>query len=189
MSTATVTQPDERLLTAEEYAALPDDRRTELVKGKVVEMPQPGFQHGNVQAEIAFLLRLFTKERDLGRVLTESGVITRRDPDTVHGPDVSFYSYERVPKESVPRPYAEVAPEIVFEVRSPDDRRGEVLQKAGEYLGAGALAVVVVVDPARRSAVLYGADDSIAILNVEDLLRLPPPLADWTPRVADFFPE
>jgi Uma2 family endonuclease len=188
MSTATVTQPDERLLTAEEYAVLPDDRRTELVKGKIVEMPQPGFQHGNVQAEIAFRLRLFTKERDLGRVLTESGVITRRDPDTVGGPDVTFYSYERVPKESVPQSYAEVAPEIVFEVRSPDDCRGEVLQKASEYLGAGALAVLIV-DPARRSAVLYGADDSIAFLNVEDLLRLPPPLADWAPRVADFFPE
>ena len=188
MSTATVSQPDDRLLTAEEYAALPDDRPTELVKGKVVEMPQPGFLHGKVQARIARLMANFVEDRDLGHVLTESGVVTKRNPDTVRGPDISFYSYERIPKENVPSVYAEIAPEIVFEVRSPDDRRGEVLQKAGEYLGAGALTVVVV-DPQRRSAVLHGADDSIAILNANDALRLPPPLADWTPRVADFFPE
>ncbi|HEX6986536.1 MAG TPA: Uma2 family endonuclease [Planctomycetaceae bacterium] len=188
MSTASVTQPDERLLTAEEYAALTDDRRTELVKGKVVEMPQPGFLHGKVQARIARLMANYVEDHDLGHVLTESGVVTTRDPDTVRGPDVSFYSYERIPKESVPRVYAEAPPEIVFEVRSPDDRVGEVLRKAGEYLTAGTLCVCVV-DPRRRSAVVYGEDDSVTVLSENDTLLLPPPLAGWTPRVGDFFPE
>lgn len=188
MSTATATQSDDRLLTAEEYAALSDDRRTELVRGKVIEMPSPGWPHGQSQAEIARMMGNFVADRRLGRVLTESGVITRRDPDTVRGPDVAFYSFERIPKGSEPRVYSETAPEVVFEVRSPDDRRGEVLQKAGEYLGAGTL-VVCVVDPQRRTAVLYSGDDHPVILSESDILRLPPPLSDWTPYVAEFFPE
>ena len=33
-------------------------------------------------------------EHDLGHVLSnDSGVITERDPDTVRGADISFYSY------------------------------------------------------------------------------------------------
>ncbi len=188
MSTASAPQTAERLLTAEEYAALPDDRRTELVKGKVVEMPQPGFLHGKVQARIARLLGNVADAGDLGHVLTESGVVTKRNPDTVRGPDVSFYSYERVPKDAAPRPYAEAAPEIVFEVRSPDDRSGATLLKAGEYLEAGTLAVCVV-DPQRRNAVVYSEESHPAVLGENDALRLPPPLADWTPLVRDFFPE
>lgn len=35
----------ERVITAEEFAAEPDDRRTELVQGTVVEMPPPGWLH------------------------------------------------------------------------------------------------------------------------------------------------
>ena len=188
MSTATAPQAAERLLTAEEYAALPDDRRTELVKGRIVEMPQPGFEHGVVQAEIAFLSKLFIRDRNLGRVLTESGVVTMRDPDTVRGPDVSFYSYDRVPMQVVPRPYADAAPEVVFEVRSPDDRRGEIFTKIGEYLAAGTLAVCVV-DPQRRTVVVFREEDHPVVLAENDLLRLPPPLGGWTPRVAEFFPE
>ena len=188
MSTAAPPQPGGRLLTAEEYAALPDGGRTELVEGRVFEMPQPGFLHGKVQARIARLTANFVEDRSLGHVLTESGVVTTRNPDTVRGPDVSFYSYERVPKGSVPRVYAETAPEVVFEVRSPDDRMSEVLRKAAEYLAAGTV-LVCVIDPRQRNAVAYGQDDHPLILSEDDALRLPPPLDGWTPRVRDFFPE
>ncbi len=188
MSTAAATPTVERLLTSEEYAALPDDRRTELVKGRVVEVPPPGFLHGVIQARIARLMANFVDERHAGRVLTESGTVTERKPDTVRGPDVSFYSYERVPKERNPDGYADAAPEIIFEVLSPGQGLKAVLRKAGEYLTAGTRCVCVI-DPRRRTVAVYGEDDSISLLNAEDSLRLPPPLADWTPRVGDFFPE
>ena len=188
MSTATVLASSETLLTAEEFAALPDDRKTELVAGKVIVVPPPAFVHGKVQVEIAFLLRLYLRKHDVGHVLTESGVVTTRGPDTVRGPDVSFYSYERVPRDQPPEVYAAAAPEVVFEVRSPGNRPGALLRKAGEYLGAGSLAVCIV-DPARRTAVLYVEDETVLILTEQQTLHLPEPLAQWTPRIGDFFPS
>ena len=41
----------------------------------------------------------FVEEHDLGRVMSnDSGVITERDPDTVRGADVAYYSYARLPE-------------------------------------------------------------------------------------------
>lgn len=187
MSTVAAAQP-ERLLTAEEYAVLPDNRRTELVKGRIVEVPPPGFLHGEVQVEIASLLRDHVRKHGLGRVLTESGTVTERKPDTVRGPDVSFYSFGRVPKDRSPDGYPDASPEAIFEVLSPGQGLKPVLAKVSEYLTAGTLCVCVI-DPRRRNAVVYGEDDSVTVLSEDDILHLPAPLDMWTPRVGDFFPE
>jgi Uma2 family endonuclease len=188
MSTASVSTPDERLLTAEEFAQLPDDQRTELIRGRVVEVPPPGSLHGLVQLEIASLLREYVRQAGIGRVVTESGVITSRAPDSVRGPDVSFFSFDRLPKGQVPSGYPAVMPEVVFEVLSPSQGFGGDLVKAGEYLAAGTLCVCVV-DPLRRTAVLFRQNAEVVLLSENDTLRLPPPLDGWTPRIADFFPE
>lgn len=50
-----------------------------------------------------------------------------------------------------------VAPEVVFEVRSPTDRWPKVLEKVGEYLNAGVLAVYVV-DPQAETVTMFDAD-------------------------------
>ena len=178
----------ERLLTAEEFATEPDDRRTELVQGKVIEMPPPGLRHGTVQAEIAFLLRTYVGENDLGRVVTESGLITRREPDSVRGPDVSFYSWSRIPKGHLPKGYADAAAEVVFEVLSPSQTLSELLEKAEEYLAAGVLCVCIV-DPERQSVMVHERDKPVQVLTEQDTLALPEPLHEWNPRVGDFFPE
>src|SRR5262245_28904410 len=105
-------------VTLEEFEALPrDGRMRELVKGKVVEMNVPKPKHGFICLEIGAILREFVKPRRLGRVFTnDSGVITERDPDSLRGPDVGYYSYARVPAGKVPDGYYDAVPEIAFEV-------------------------------------------------------------------------
>lgn len=95
----------EALLTIDEYAELPDDgRRTELVRGRLIELTQPNFLHGYVCSEMSFLLNAWVKAQGLGRVIgNDSGVITEHDPDTLRGADVAYYSFERLPKETVPQ--------------------------------------------------------------------------------------
>jgi hypothetical protein len=87
------------LLSAAAYARWvdPGDDPTELVRGRVVREPRLGVRHGAVQAELASLLISHVRESDAGTVLTESGVILSRDPDTVRGPDVAFYARGRLP--------------------------------------------------------------------------------------------
>ena len=57
---------DSRLITAEQYLALPEGRSTELVRGVVVEINPPGFRHGKICSRIARLIGNFVEEHDLG---------------------------------------------------------------------------------------------------------------------------
>jgi Uma2 family endonuclease len=163
----------ETLLTAEEYALLPDNGQpTELIRGRLVTMNMPSPRHGYFCNKIGRLLGDFVDAHDLGRVMSnDSGVVTRRDPDTVRGADVAFYSYHRLPKGPLPEGYAPVAPELVFEVRSVTDRWRDVLAKVAEYLNAGVL-VVGVLDPQTETLHLYHADQPPQDLTREEELVL-----------------
>lgn len=184
MTTATI---ETRLLTAEEYAALPDDgKHTELVRGRIVEMPSPTPSHGYLCLNIGSTLREYVKARDLGRVVSnDSGVKTERGPDTVRGPDVAFYSFARVPKGPLPEGYWP-APELVFEVRSPSDRWAAITAKVGEYLAAGVLAVCVL-DPETESLGVYSEHELPRRLTADDDLTLPEVFPDFRLPVKQLF--
>ena len=181
---ATATQPPQTLLTAEEFARRPDPGYPEeLVKGRIVTMPPPGARHGQLCAQIVFLLRLYLQDHDLGHILSnDSGTVTERGPDSVRGPDVSFYSYAKLPKGPLPDGYPAVPPDLVVEVLSPHDRWPKVLTKVTEYLNAG-VAVVCVLDPERRTLHLYEGDQPPRILGGDDELTFPALLGDFRVRV------
>jgi Uma2 family endonuclease len=170
---ATVIAHEPKLLTAEEYRLLPDrGERRELRRGVVVVMNPPGFRHGEVCSNVHHYVDTFVRQQQIGRTLTnDSGIITERDPDTVRGADISYYSYQRVPKDQSPVGYAGAPPEIVFEVVSPTNTRTEVAIKTGEYLRAG-VKVVCVVDPQFQTLNLHFVDRPAEKLTGDDPLTL-----------------
>jgi Uma2 family endonuclease len=186
MSTAPVTAP--ALLTAEEYAERPDPGYPEeLVRGKIVPMPQPEPRHGQICSRAVRILGTQAEDRDLGHMLSnDTGVITERGPDTVRGADVSFYSFAGVPKGPLPNRYLETPPDLIVEVHSPDDRWPTVLAKVAEYLNAGT-TVVIVLDEQRRQAPVYRADGTTRILSADETLAIPELLSDFEVRVGRFF--
>lgn len=122
------------LLTAEAFRNLPDDGQAyEFVRESAVRMVRPGYRHGRVCNLAGNALRTFVAAHDLGEVVNnDAGVVTERNPDSVRGPDVAFYSYARVPRNADPVGYPTAPPEIVFEVLSPHDRWPSVLSKTAE---------------------------------------------------------
>jgi Uma2 family endonuclease len=176
------------LLTAEEFSKLPDlGRPAELIRGAVVAMDLPGFRHGEVCGRIAYFLADFLKTRRVGRaVINNSGIITKRDPDTVRGADVAFYSFARLPRELSPKGYPSITPEVVFEVRSPSDSWPELLAKAAEYLKAGVLAVTVV-DPDTQTMQVCRPTAPPSVLTADDTLVLPEIHDDFRIVAARFF--
>ncbi len=134
---ATATQ---KLITAEEFFRMPDPpdgSKQELVRREIVTMPPPGFRHGIRQVRAATLLDQFAHTSRSGRVTVESGVVTERDPDTVRGPHVSFWSFERLPADQEPEGYPNVAPDLCVEVISPGDRLQRMTEKLREYFAPG----------------------------------------------------
>jgi Uma2 family endonuclease len=178
----------EALITAEDYAQMPDDGRcTELVRGRIIELTQPTFVHGRICYKVALLLGNHVEQRQLGQITTnDSGIVTRRGPDTVRGADVAFYSFARMPIETTPILYPAVAPDLVFEVRSPSDRWSEILAKVSEYIDLG-VRVVCVLDPKPMKAHLYYPDQPPLTLGPDDELTIPECLGDFRVAVRRFF--
>jgi Uma2 family endonuclease len=178
----------EALMTAREFGRRPDPGHPEeLVRGRIVAMPPPDRRHGWVCLRSGRILDTFVEEHDLGRVMSnDSGVITERNPDTVRGADVAYYSYARLPKGPLKPGYGPEVPELVIEVRSSSDAWSDIQIKVGEYLLAGVLKVIVL-DPEKQRAHLFSADQPPETLGPDDDLTLPGLLDGFRVRVQRFF--
>jgi Uma2 family endonuclease len=176
------------LMTAEEFGKRPDPGYPEeLVRGRVITMTVPDRRHGYVCQKAVRIFGNFVEKHDLGRVMcNDSGVITERNPDSVRGADVAFYSYKRLPKGALARGYGPEVPELVVEVRSPSDRWRDIHEKITEYLNVG-VTTVVVLDPGPDTAHVFSADDAPKMLATEDELVLPGILDEFRARVGEFF--
>ena len=184
MSTATT-----QLLTAEEFFALPDPKdgsKQELVRGRVITMPGPGVEHGEVQVNVAFAIKLFLKQNPIGRVATESGAVTERKPDTVRGPDVSYYSKERLPLDQRVVGYHTEVPDLCVEVVSPSNSMKQLKAKAKEYLFAG-VRLVWIVDPEDRTVTIIVDPLESRTLEADATLDGGTVLPGFSCKVSDLF--
>jgi len=187
MTTSTLT-PATPLTAAEFFSTYGGDRTVELVKGKVVRCPMPGFKHGEVSLTVGSLVRDFVKQRNLGRVLSnDTFVRTGSDPDSYRGADVCYVSYANLPKEvESPDGPVDLPPDLVVEVRSPSDRLNRLTAKATEYLDAG-VTVVIVVDPTTESAAVYRVNEFPMRYSNGDELTVPDVLPGFAVPVKKFF--
>ena len=186
--TAVALATDEKLMTADEFGALPSSRwPMELVRGRIENMNVPGPRHGQLCGRMVQILMNFVDEHDLGHVLcNDSGVVTERDPDTVRGMNVSYYSYSRLPKGPLPAKYVDVVPDLIVEVRSPEDRWPRILKKISEYLEAG-VSAVCVLDPKTETARAYLADDTEHTVKGDEELTFPNILPGFAVPLRRFF--
>ncbi|MCU0636722.1 MAG: Uma2 family endonuclease [Gemmatimonadaceae bacterium] len=155
-------------MTAEELLRLNlPDKRTELVRGRLVVREPAGHAHGRVAMRIGAAIAQHVQQHRLGETFAaETGFTLQRDPDTVRAPDVAFVASTRLSQLGA-RGYADIPPDLAVEVLSPDDRPGEVLQKVGDWLSAGC-RLVWILDPIRRTGTVYRADGTMALLGEHD---------------------
>ncbi len=167
-----VTEAPPTLVTAEELLRLSAKGfYGELIRGELCEAMPPGIRHGKIVARIAALLLFFVDPKKLGTVVAgDPGVWLEQDPDTVRGPDVAFFSVENMPIDADIPGYSEVVPDLVVEVRSPNDSRQRVHDKAMMWLECG-VRVVWVVLPETRSVDLYRPDREIFTVSASESLE------------------
>lgn len=159
-----------RLVTADELLQLSKDEfYGELIRGELCEETPPGFLHGRTVAKLISLLSMYVEPGGLGSVVGGSGVWTERDPDTVRAPDVQFYSAQQLPLDDQITGYIEIAPDLVIEVRSPNDSRNKLREKAIMWLGVG-VRLVWVVNPEQRSVDVYRPAGEVLTLTGGDEL-------------------
>lgn len=181
-----------QLLTGDdllEIVAQNPDKHYELIEGELVEMPPAGIEHNNVEGAATVLLRLFVRERRLGRVLPgETGFYTRGNDRTVRAPDVVFISYDRLPADQPNPGYGRVIPELVIEVVSPNDRADKIEEKVQEWLDFGVLLVWVIYPQTQRIHVFQYGQQPV-ILRADDTITGDPALPGFSAVVREFFED
>ena len=143
-------------LTAEDFLVSPspnDGARQELIRGEIATMPPPGGLHGVCCTNVVLAIGGYVKQHRLGTVAcNDAGFVTERGPDSVRGPDISFWTAERL--KEVPVGYFEVAPDLAVEVLSPGNTRKQILAKLTEYFEKG-VRLVWVLSPEDRTLTIY----------------------------------
>ena len=125
----------------------------EWVNNRVLQKVSPDHKHALAQRRFAAALGAWADERGCGEVGTEwrfqvqpPGAIPRSLV-----PDVAYLSYARLPLDELERSGAPaIAPDVVIEIRSPDDREADIAEKVRVYLAAGT-TVIFLVDPPSRT--------------------------------------
>jgi Uma2 family endonuclease len=185
MSTAIKTR-----LTAEEFAErFADVDFCELERGEVIRLTAGGWRHSAICFKVAFVLGIWAQQNRLGRVLVnEAGLITGRDPDTVRGVDVLYYSYARVPKGREPQSFADVPPNLAVEVVGKGQGWKKMTEKVGEYLRLGADRAWII-DPSKRTLHVFSPDDPPREYTEADVITDETVLPGFSCKLAEFFQE
>ncbi len=178
----------EKLLTADDLLRRRSEGvRGELIMGVLHETVSSGLEHGEVVMNLGAEFRSFVRPRRLGRVFgSDSGIQLERNPDTVREPDIAFISAERLPLDVRVPGYSQVAPDLVAEVVSPNDRPAPVYDKAQMWLRFGVRLVLIVDPEARRIMTLPSAGPSRTFTE-DDTLDCGDVLPGFSCAVRDIF--
>jgi len=159
------------IMTAEELEGIDiPGKSTELVRGRLVVLEPPGTYHGKLAGRLLLRVGAFVESHQLGEVFgQDTGFTIASNPDTVRAPDLAFLGRDRLASVGR-RGYAAVAPDLVAEIVSPDDRPGEVRAKIGEWLSAG-VRLAWVIDPEQRAARVHRPDGSELRIDEDGMLE------------------
>ncbi len=130
---------------------------TEWILGEAVQKVSPRRTHGVLQFAMAARLHAWAAGRGIVATEWRFRITPPGERPRPLVPDVAFLSNERkagLTGELLEVPF--VAPDIVVEILSPDDRADRVASKRDTYLAAG-VRLVLIVDPASRAIDAYEA--------------------------------
>lgn len=161
-----------RRLTFEDYLNGPElKERYDIVDGEMIMAPAPTVDHQRILRRLVRSLDSFVTEHRLGEVLfAPVDVLIRREPLRTRQPDLLFVSKER---SGILHQIVEGAPDLVAEILSPGNTRGEVEEKLKDYARLGVrecwlispegrtVEVLTLAKEAWRRAALYGIGDNI----------------------------
>jgi Uma2 family endonuclease len=159
------------------------DHRMELIEGAIILMSPSSYESDEVSTRLSTFVGAWVIPRGLGRVTGSSAGFTLPNSDT-RAPDVSFVRADRLPRS--PRSFAELAPDLMVEVKSPSDRIEKLRTKIQDFLAQGT-QVGLLVNPEDRSVEIYRLDQEAVILGDGDRLTVPDLLPGWEVPVVELW--
>jgi len=130
MAVAVKEKPKRKVWTYEDYLNLEDEKRYEVINGRLKEMPAPGFEHQDVLTVLILKLRTFADAKGSGKVLPAPfDVILSKT--TVVQPDIVFISNDNL--KNIKRGRLFGSPDLVVEIISPGSYYRDRYEKFSIY--------------------------------------------------------
>ena len=161
--------------------------RYELVDGELVAMAPTGFEHGDIEWQVGFVLGTYVRERRLGTVVVGE-VLFQLGPSggLARAADVAFVCQERLPAHSDRAGVFHGAPDLAVEIVSPNETAENVQRKIYDWLEYGT-PLVLIMYPTTRQVALWNRNGG-AIFRAEEELSLDGVLPGFRCRASDLFP-
>ena len=144
--------------TIDDYFALPDDVRKELIDGQFYDMAEPTLAHqsavGYIHASLLWQIR--GKGGSCMPFVSPIGVQLDQDDKTVVEPDVVVLCK----RELMRRRVIYGAPDFVLEVLSPSTRKKDMSLKLHKHINAG-VREYLMIDPDRKQLICYQIENDM----------------------------
>jgi len=162
---------------------LGDDYRVELVDGKITVMSPSGYESDEVAFRFGRRLADWVEPNRVGRVTGSSAGFTLPDSNT-RAPDVSFVRADRLRR--APRSFAQLAPDLMVEVKSPTDSVDDLEQKIANFLQQGT-QVGILINPENFTVKVFQLNRETITLQDGDVLTLPDLFPGWSVAIAELW--
>lgn len=143
--------------TLEDYYAIPDERRVELIDGVIYDMTAPTNPHQMIQGELFFQLTSYIngKKGTCIPFMAPADVQLDEDDKTMVQPDV-FIVCDR---SKITKTHTIGAPDFIAEILSPSTWRKDLYTKLAKYADAG-VREYWLIDPETLKIMVYDIDDN-----------------------------
>ncbi len=167
------------------FQAQHPDYRLELVDGAIIVMSPSGYESDEIAAEIIRQLGNWVRPRRLGRVAASSaGFVLPNATSDTRAPDASFIRAERMRRTT--EDYAQLVPDLTFEVRSKTDSLESLRAKIRQFLELGTV-VGALVDYRTQTIEVCRANAEPIVLKNGDWFTVPELLPGWEMEVASIW--
>lgn len=138
--------------TLEDYYALPEERRVELIDGVIYDMASPTFTHQRISASVLHQIMKYLDEKNGKCIALAAPVDVRldRDDKTMVQPDVMILcDHDKICNWGI-----DGAPDFVLEIISQASRRKDYITKLQKYADAG-VREYWILDPEKKNLITY----------------------------------
>lgn len=177
---------ERKIWTDEEFMALPEDGRYELVNGELVNMGNSGMEHGYIASNLIIFLGGLVRSQKLG-VICDSSTAFAMKTGNKRSPAVSFIAKARLQGvKRLPRGYFQGSPDLAVEILFPSNTVEEIHDKSVEYFQNGT-RLVWVIHPDEQYVLVYHSPSPDRLLRLENSLDGEEVVPGFSLAVAELF--
>ena len=154
------------LITEEEYLTNPEYEHCEYIDGRAVPLNLGTKKHSKSQVKLSRYLDEYLDANPIGYAAAELHcLIMRRGQRRYRLPDVAIVLNDVEPESR----YLDRAPDLVIEIRSPEDTMAFCYRKMEEYFGTGAKLGWLVL-PEKHSVIVLTPEGGKRELGIGEML-------------------